>query len=213
MKKSLFFGLFAVLTMAVGMSSCNSNYENSEPISEPISERLKKPSTISQSTFQTDCYQIDYCLRDENGTATSTFKQGENIYFDVLISNTTEYDLHLGEEREILYSAASIFRSNGEYVGNPFDNIFITEEYRMMTIKSHAYTHWWCPWTFDEKFVNSLGYNLDFNALSLKEPLPKGTYYSRLKAKVEKRILVDSAPGGEITGLDDIELKIPFVVE
>ena len=202
MKKSLFFGLFAVLTMAVGQNSCNSNYANSEPISEPISERLKKPSTISQATFQTDCYQIDYCLRNENGTATSTFKQGENIYFDVLISNTTEYDLHLGEEREILYSAASIFRSNGEYVGNPFDYIFITEEYRMMTIKPHAYTHWWCPWTFDEKFVNSLGHNHDFNALSLMEPLPKGTYYSRLKAKVMKRILVDSAPGGEITGLD-----------
>ena len=213
MKKSLFFGLFAVLTMAIGMSSCNSNYENSEPISEPISERLKKPSTISQATFQTDCYQIDYCLRNENGTTTSTFKQGENIYFDVMISNTTEYDLHLGEEREILYSATSIFRSNGEYVGTPFDGMDITQEYRIMTIKPHAYNHWWCPWTFDENFVSSLGYNLDFNALSLKEPLPKGTYYSRLKAKVEKRILVDSAPGGEITGLDDIELKIPFVVE
>jgi len=213
MKKSLFWGMFAVLTMAVGMSSCNSNYENSEPISEPISERLKKPSTISQATFQTDCYQIDYCLRNENGTTTSTFKQGENIYFDVMISNTTEYDLHLGEEREILYSAASIFRSNGEYVGNPFDGMSITQEYRMMTIKPHANTHWWCPWTFDEKFVSSLGYNLDFNALSLKKLLPKGTYYSRLKAKVEKRILVDSAPDGEITGLDDIELKIPFVVE
>ena len=210
MKKICILWMFAMLMLAVSMSSCNSYYEDSEPISEPLNEL---PS-ISQATFQTDSYQIDYCLRNEKGITTSTFKQGENIYFDLIIKNTIEYEILLGETREILYSAASIYRSNGEYVGNPFDKLEMTKEYRMMTIKPHAYTHWYCPWTFDEKFVSSLSYNLDFNSVSLKGSLPKGTYYSMLKARVNRYDLNNSAPDVEIEGNDDdIELKIPFTVK
>ena len=212
MKKSSILWMFAMLMLAVGISSCNSNYEDSEPIDAP----LDVPPSIPQARFQTDYYHIGYSLRNEKGITTSTFKEGENIYFDVTINNTTEYELHLGESRAILCRSASIFRSDDEYVGNPFDHMDMTMEYRMMTIEPHGNRHWYCPWTFDERYVRSLGYDQPeqlIKTLSLKEPLPKGTYYSMLKAKVQKRLFVDSASGDAITGIDEIELKIPFIVE
>ena len=185
MEKSKLLWLCAVLMLAVGFSSCSG---------DGIDWQLAG----YQASYHVDAYGIGYCLRNEDGDRSTTFREGENIIFDVTIFNATDYEISMGEEREILWSAASVFRSDGEFVGNPMFKNSMTSEYRSFTIDAHGCHHWYCTWLGDYSPLN---------------PLPKGTYYSMLKARVSYRIHDDSTPGGGTKGYDDVELKIPFTVE
>lgn len=126
----------ALLMIVVGMSSCSSEEELEVEVDEPLS--------VNQALFSSDTYDIGYSLRNERGDRTTTFKEGENIIFDVTISNATGYKIRLGEEREILWSAASVFRSDGEFVGNPTFTNNWTSEYRSFAIEAHGRHHWYC---------------------------------------------------------------------
>ena len=190
MRKNKWNWMAALLMIVVGMSSCSSEEELEVEVDEPLS--------VNQALFSSDTYDIGYSLRNERGDRTTTFKEGENIIFDVTILNGTGYEIRLGEEREILWSAASVFRSDGEFVGNPTFTNNWTSEYRSFAIEAHGRHHWYCAW---------------LGGFSPLNPLPKGTYYSMLKARVSYRIHDDSTSGGGTKGNDDIELRIPFTVE
>ena len=201
MKKNCISWMFAVLMLAIGMSSCSSDDE------EPF---------VQQAFVSKAAYSIGYSLKNELGFTTSTFKEGENIIFDVTINNNTGYRLQLGEERMILQSATSIYRSDGEFVENPYNGISMTYEYRTMTIEPNGSMHWSSPWIINESYLRSLGVEqpeLVLNNIPLKRPLLKGTYYSLFKTQVSYRIVNDPAPGGGTKGIDEIELKIPFTVK
>ena len=129
MEKSKLLWLCAVLMLAVGFSSCSG---------DGIDWQLAG----YQASYHVDAYGIGYCLRNEDGDRSTTFREGENIIFDVTILNGTGYEIRLGEEREILWSAASVFRSDGEFVGNPTFTNNWTSEYRSFAIEAHGRHHW-----------------------------------------------------------------------
>ena len=189
----------ALLMIVVGMSSCSSEEEFEVEVDEPLS--------ANQALFSSDAYDIGYSLRNERGDRTTTFKEGENIIFDITISNATGY----------LMSVMSVFRSDGEYVGNPFQSAFYTMELRWITVEAHSRFHWSCSWIYDERYVHDSRYgsstSYSTNVLSPVAPLPKGAYYVMIKSKVMYRIADTLTPGGGTRGNDDIELRIPFTVE
>lgn len=202
MRKSFFCAMVALLTLA--LTGCSE---------DGIEEQLAG----CQASFIGDAYGIGYSLKNENGDRTTTFKEGENIIFDVTIINSTGYELHLAEERDILMGIMSVFRSDGEYVGNPFQSAFYTMELRWITIEAHSRFHWSCSWIYDERYVHDGRYgsstSYSTNVLSPVAPLPKGAYYVMMKNKVMYHIVDNPTPGGGTKGSDDIELRIPFTVE
>ena len=84
MRKSFFCAMVALLTLA--LTGCSE---------DGIEEQLAG----CQASFIGDAYGIGYSLKNENGDRTTTFKEGENIIFDVTIINSTGYELHLADER------------------------------------------------------------------------------------------------------------------
>ena len=205
MRKNKWNWMAALLMIVIGMSSCSS--------ADGIDEQLAG----YQASCLSDAYGIGYSLRNENGDRTTTFKEGENIIFDVTILNATGYELHMADERGILMSVMSVFRSDGEYVGNPFQSAYSTMELRWITVEAHGRLHWSCSWIYDERYVHDDRYgsstSYSTNVLSPVAPLPKGAYYVMIKSKVMYRIADDPTPGGGTRGNDDIELRIPFTVE
>ena len=205
MRKNKWNWMAALLMIVIGMSSCSS--------ADGIDEQLAG----YQASCLSDAYGIGYSLRNENGDRTTTFKEGENIIFDVTILNATGYELHMADERGILMSVMSVFRSDGEYVGNPFQSAYSTMELRWITVEAHGRLHWSCSWIYDERYVHDDRYgsstSYSTNVLSPVAPLPKGAYYVMIKSKVMYRIADEPTPGGGTRGNDDIELRIPFTVE
>ena len=202
MRKSFFCAMVALLTLA--LTGCSE---------DGIEEQLAG----CQASFIGDAYGIGYSLKNENGDRTTTFKEGENIIFDVTIINSTGYELHLADERGILMGIMSVFRSDGEYVGNPFQSAFYTMELRWITVEAHGRLHWSYPWIYDERYAHDDRYgsstSYSTNVLSPVAPLPKGAYYVMMKYKVMYHIVDNPTPGGGTKGSDDIELRIPFTVE
>lgn len=160
----------------------------------------------NQATFRTDLYSIGYSLKNTKGERTTTFKEGENIIFDVTIYNTIGNEIALADERDILMGAASVFQSNGEYVGNPWQAAFYSKELRWILINANDCVHWSYPWIYDERYASTS--SISTQKLSPMDPLPKGTYYTRIYGRILKRDM-----GNDASGHDDIEMRIPFTVE
>ena len=202
MRKSFFCAMVALLTLA--LTGCSE---------DGIEEQLAG----CQASFIADAYGIGYSLKNENGDRTTTFKEGENIIFDVTIINSTGYELHLADERGILMGIMSVFRSDGEYVGNPCQSASTTFELRWLTVEAHGRLHWSYPWIYDERYAHDDRYDsstsFSTKVLSPVAPLPKGAYYVMMKYKVMYHIVDNPTPGGGTKGSDDIELRIPFTVE
>lgn len=172
------------LTMAMAMLtfvSCSSD-DNSDI-----------PSSPHVATFTTDAYQMFYWLENEKSEVTTTFKEGENILFHIKIVNTTNDVIRLCDERN-LWRLMDVFRSDDEYVGNPFDWVNgITEELRWFEVGKDGY-----------EFVGSWLYS---NMYLNMEPLPKGSYYCRMRTQLLKKVVAT-----DTSGSDEIDMKIPFIV-
>lgn len=192
MKRKCLLWISAFLLTTVGMISC----------SDDELDGLRD----NQATFKTDLYSIGYSLKNTKGERTSTFKEGENIIFDVVIYNTIGNEIGLADERYILMGAASVYHSNGEYVGNPWQSAFQTFELRWIHIKANDYVHWSFPWIYDEGYASAS--SISTKVLSPMDPLPKGSYYSMIKGSIMKHDM-----GSDVSGHDDIEMRIPFIVE
>ena len=201
--KNCVLWMSALLLTIAGLSSCSSDDDE---------------LTGYQATFHSDAYSLGYGLRNEKGDWTRTFKEGENIIFDVTVNNKTRYELHLADERDVLFRAMSVYRSDGEYVKNPWESTFYTMELRWLTVEAHSRLHWSCPWIYDERYVHDdrYGSSTSYSAKDIypaMDPLPKGMYYVLIKSRVMYRVVDDPTPGGGTKGYDDIELRIPFTVE
>lgn len=189
MRRSIFVSLSTLcLALVAGLCSCSSDDESDE---------LKN----NQATFRTENYSIGYSLRNEKGKRSTTFNEGENIIFEVTVYNNTGYELHLADERDILMKALSVFRSDGEYVGNPWETAFYTMELRWLTVEARGSLHWSSSWIYDSSQVRSS-----------VEPLPKGDYYLMVKSRIMYRVVDDPTPGGGSKGHNDMDIKIPFTV-
>ena len=172
--------------------------------------------TDYQATFRSDVYSIGYNLKNTKGQRSAYFKEGENIIFEVAVCNNTGYKLFLGDERNILFSAMSVFRSDGEFIKNPWQQYACTFDLRYLTVEPHASIYWSCPWIYDERYIHDdksgSSYYYPTQVLNSTVPLPKGAYYILIKCRILYRIADDPTPGGGTNGYDDVELRIPFIV-
>ena len=212
MKKNLLLVMSAAMMLTIGISSCSSSDDDDVDKQQSAENKTDEPQSDCEASVSTDVYRIEYSLKNENGDRTTIFKEGENIVFDVTIHNTTQYKLSLADERDFLMGSMSVFSIDGEYVGNPFEEIFFTDELRWVPIDANSSLHWSCSWVYDDRYAHDDRYGSPLpyfkKCNTTFKPLPKGTYYSRLKGQILKHVYANDE-----RGFDYIELKIPFIVK
>ena len=189
--------IFILSIAALLLSSCSSSDEG-----------IKDWEANPQVTFQTDAYSIEYSLKNAFGDKTTTFKEGENIVFNVVITNLTGSILNLADERTFLLGLTTVYRADGEFFDNPYDSEYQTDDLRWLSIEPNGTFAFSNSWKLDFRLYSSQELVLDAATPSIAKakPLTKGSYYSMLKGRIQKHF-------GDKAGYDDIEMKIPFVVK
>lgn len=122
-------------------------------------------------------------LLNEDGVAVKTFKEGENIYFKLTITNKREEAIYFPDyEKFIGFKAFEVFSSDGRSLGAPYDNFLISGPSAAFTDDSIFLQ---CPWLDDPNsetpwIVNS---PLDRSTISFfkkfsRPIIRKGDYYT-----------------------------------
>ena len=157
----LFFGML-LAALAMGFAACSSDDDEAKMLD--ITDICGDKGTVGPLT-------VDYFLsRTASGERTTLFGVGEDIVFNVILTNTSEKetaDWGFGED------GFSIYDSDLKYVGKQWD------EYETTEIK----------WIFPGKSYSRNGSWL----AKTRKALPEGTYYTVVTVKAEgqvKRFLV-----------------------
>ena len=122
-------------------------------------------------------------LLNEDSVAVKTFKEGENIYFKLIITNNRKESIYFPDyEKFIGFKAFEVFSSDGRSLGAPYDSFFISGPSAAFT---DDYILLQCPWLDDPNsetpwIVNS---PLDRSTISLfkkfsRPIIRKGDYYT-----------------------------------
>lgn len=179
MKKYLYFLMSAVLiVMSAGCSSEGEDINNTEGII---------------TTFH---------LLNENGEETTTFKSGENIFFDLEIVNncdtmmvfTSENQNNIVIQQGISKDGAdlffplsnedlfSIYDKKGEKIGNPYTGLYCNTSF-MKVIEPHSNYHARCNWKETGEGFWQPDVTFPFCKLGSMEDLPVGEYYISFRIK------------------------------
>lgn len=119
--------------------------------------------------------KVEFSLLNDTGSKTTIFKVGENITFDLKVTNQTNEMVYLTDTlnaKEII-KAFFIYTANGKVVGTPYDMQTSDKAY----IPQKSSIHWQACWMIkpterDEDYYDP------FFIENIKEPLPQGDYYT-----------------------------------
>lgn len=119
---------------------------------------------------------VNLSLLNENSEKVSTFKYGENIYFDMYAINNTDQGIYLTDNiyynRYSLYVFA-IYTADGLFVGFPYDFLHLSADKYELLPKGTI--HWQSCWGIDPEE----GAVDDIFIINVKRnPLPIGDYYT-----------------------------------
>ena len=62
--------------------------------------------------------RVDYRLLDKNSNVTNEFHYGEEIVFDLIITNISDHELDFKNDLEIVATAFRVYTSDGQYVNS-----------------------------------------------------------------------------------------------
>lgn len=178
MKKKSLLWISVLLLMLVGCSSEGEYLNNNEGIIP---------------TFR---------LLNENGEETTTFKSGDNIYFDLEIVNNCDTmmvftsesqndiviqqgiskegaDLFFPLSNEELFS---VFDKNGKKIGNPYTGLYCNTSF-MKVIEPHSKYHARCNWKETGEGFRQPDVTFPFCKLGSMEDLPIGEYHISFRIK------------------------------
>lgn len=131
-------------------------------------------SSCSKEDDEEDVY-VEFSLRNDTGKKATTFKVGENITFDLRVTNHTDETVYLTDTlnaKEII-KAFFVYSANGKIVGTPYDWQTSEEAY----VQNNSSIHWQACWIIKPTECDEDYYD-PFFIKSIKEPLPQGDYYS-----------------------------------
>lgn len=206
MKKVVLVALFAGIgTLSI---SCNSDDGDSELPSVPTDSTK---STIPEDkpfvgvTYMEDSVKIQLQLLNSDSVAMDTFKEGEDIIFNLTITNTGSDWVQTAPMEKFSDDIFSVYSSDGVYIGKPWDQRLMTYFYPLLTpgtVREQV-----CSWLEvpDGDMVNlclwienpvedTSNLNLDqyvstinriiFLKKERRQPLPKGSYYTQFNVSI-----------------------------
>ena len=120
-------------------------------------------------------------LLNKEGIATKTFKEGENIFFKLTITNNKKESIYFPDyEKFIGYKAFEVFSSDGRSLGAPYDSFSISGPSAVEPGDSFSLQ---CPWLDDTNsetpwIVNYHRGQIGFFKKSSRPIIRKGDYYT-----------------------------------
>ena len=182
--------------------SCNSNDGDSELPSVPTDPT--EPTTPEDKpfvgvTYMEDSVKIQLQLLNSDSVAMDTFKEGEDIIFNLTITNTGSDWVQTAPMEKFSDDIFSVYSSDGVYIGKPWDQRLMTYFYPLLTPRTvrEQVCSWLevpdgdmvnlCLW-IENPVEDTSNLNLDqyvstinriiFLKKERRQPLPKGSYYT-----------------------------------
>ena len=150
MKKKFF--IFALMLMGISFTVVSCSNDDDDIILPPIEGEGWQTTDATGS----DDIILNFRLTKSDGTPANTFRYGENICFDLMITNNTNDTVFIERGNDNTHSDVvlgrdlfRVYRSNGDYAGRPFENtefeesvlvVFYSKKPEIrLTIPSYAY--------------------------------------------------------------------------
>ena len=152
--------------------------------------------TLAMSSCSSDddtSISVNFILQDESGCEKYIFKEGENIFFKLDITNHAEEPADLPNLTDMMFcdSIFHVFSSKGEDYGHPFDYLTIPARLGPTIIDANYTYTFLCPWINNPNF--ELPWEqppLSYFSIDKFRPLPKGEYYSKTSIRLDKNRIV-----------------------
>lgn len=179
MRKGMIITVFALL----GAMFVSCNYEDDDQLSM-VGDATRTTAGDETAQEKANSLSTVLYLRTIDGKETTTFKVGENILFDLEITNVTDSVVKIGpfDPNIIRYDVFTVYTDDGKIIGSPtkiWDETAIMKYY---CIQSGQALEWKCTWLKDDNMLPT--YPM-IHADDIK-PLPVGKYYTEFALSEEK---------------------------
>ena len=176
----------AVLTMLMlAMTACSSDDDMN------YSDNGKESSEDKKENGDVGIF-VNFTLQDESGIEKYVFKEGENIIFQLAITNNTEKEARLSNFDDMVFhnNVFHVYSSQGEDFGHPYDYLLINEIMGPMNFPPRYTYTLFCPWINNPDSElpswDRLPYYKHFITEKFR-PLPKGEYYSEFPLRLDEK--------------------------
>ena len=119
-----------------------------------------------------DIIQVSFSLLNDKGKPDSLFRYGEDICFELMITNKSDKKLFFFDDVFLGNDFFTVYREDGTYVGTPWTSIGTEFSGAGITISPKSSKRYTCKW---------IGMEADRPIEKKHEldPLPKGSYYTK----------------------------------
>ena len=194
MNSNIINSTLILLTISAGimLTSCSKDDDNIEPVA------IETMETDQDQPIMVDNIRIDFKILNTDSVAMKTFKEGENFYFTLSLTNVGTETLYLPYEQEIIGDEAfKVYTADGKYVGISWDGDLVTFQHHDLYPNTTRII--WSAWlTYsarDKEAMRIAGYELyklpnhlpagyELYKLPNHLPLPKGSYYTEFEITI-----------------------------
>ena len=184
-----FFLLPLMAAIGLLVMSCSKSDEMPESVPEPIELDADSVQVINN-------LEVKFLLLNKDSLPVTTFKEGENITFKLVITNQRNATALLASYSEILCpdDLFRIYSSTGEDMGLPWD-VAVGGGVAVTSLEAGESLFLSCPafgpeinletWVHD--YTKS---RVAFAKTEARQPLPKGSYYTKFKINLRETPLL-----------------------
>ena len=206
MRKRIIYPCMLLMAMSCCILSCEKDPSISElksDVTRISTEDSIKAAVAADSVANVarlDSVDVNFTLLNEEGKELSTFAYGENIIFQVTLSNHSKRVVKLPTSWPLVggEKAFMVYTKEGECIGRPWyilsvRAVYPEPTYRIDPDKSFSWACKWKGFVVDSPEEGSLIMNRGFHFVQdhKRENLAKGAYYSKFSICLGSDIYVE----------------------
>lgn len=150
----------------------------------------KQYETDNDTVQVYDGISINFQLVNDDGIALKTYKEGEQITFKLIVTNSRKEPVKIPLRDELFDSGFfQVFSSDGQLIGKPWDNYMSFGGMVVIATRPGVSYEYICPWIGKAnsqdliegrfKVEDIPSSNILFAKERDRQPLPKGDYYTK----------------------------------
>ena len=143
--------------------------------SDEMDSYLSKSNLENEIDSLQDKIQVSISLLNDKGKPDSLFRYGEDICFELMITNKSDKELFFFDDIFLGNDFFTVYREDGTYVGTPWTSIG-TEFCGCVKIAPKSSERRRCKWI-------GMGADRPIEKKHELDPLPKGNYYTKSSIK------------------------------
>lgn len=164
--------------LLIGATGCSS---------DDTQEIVVDPTEAFNADEAKDSIVMELRLLGESGEVQRVFAEGENVIFELSITNNSSRDVRVPSPEKLLSDAFHVYSSQGDDLGNAFQYILpIYSEYTL--IKQGETCRFVCPWYYSPSIMpNSIMVKPEEEEVPF---LSKGEYFTKFDVKLNDQTTI-----------------------